>query len=166
MGAHGGSGAGTLATMWAPAVDTQGLWPANQSSTQRVIVVAREHMVGIAAAAAVLRQADAGQIPPGVEVHGLVTVAARPGKSPKEVRRFAATIAELVPVWWQIGWVDELLSALPGDLPVWTPGDAVQVTRRSSTGLATVPSAIAQTGLAIATHFADTRAALTEKEFA
>ena len=51
-------------------------------------------------------------------------------------------------------------------LPVWTPGDAVQVTRRSSTGLATVPSAIAQTGLAIATHFADTRAALTEKEFA
>ncbi|GAC62349.1 MULTISPECIES: DUF6668 family protein [Gordonia] len=164
MGAHGGSGAGTLAAMWAPAADSDGQWPGDPSTTQHVIVVAREHMAGIAAAAEVLRQADAGQAPAGVQVHGLVTVAARPGKTPKDVRRYAATVAELVPAWWQVGWVDELISALPADLPMWTPGDPVQITRRSGTDLATVPGAIAQTGLDIVTYFADVRSALTQKE--
>lgn len=166
MGAHGGSGAGTLAAMWAPAVDTGGLWPGNPATTQRVIVVAREHMAGIAAAATILRQADAGQAPAGVEVHGLVTVAARPGKTPKDVRRYAATVSELVPSWWQVGWVDHLLSVLPRDLPMWTPGDLVSTGRRSGAGVADVPQTIARTGLDIATYFAATRAALTEKETA
>lgn len=166
LGAHGGSGAGTLARLWAPAVDADRRWPASTATTQRVIVVAREHMAGISAAATVLRQADSGAIPEGVEVHGLVTVAARPGKSPKDVLRYASTVSELVPSWWRVGWVDQLLSVLPTDLPTWEPGDEVQLTRRSGTDLASVPGAIAQTGLDIINYFAGVRAAHTEKEIA
>ncbi|MGB6244610.1 DUF6668 family protein [Gordonia sp. (in: high G+C Gram-positive bacteria)] len=161
VGAHGGSGATTLAAMWAPAADSERQWPASPASTQHVIVVAREHMAGIRAAAQMLRDAEAGRIPAGIEIHGLLTVAAKPGKGSRPVLRYARTIAELAPNHWRIGWVEELLDLLPDELPVWFPGDPVRVGRRTADGtMATVPSAIAEIGFEISTYFAGIRPAI------
>lgn len=147
VGAHGGAGVSTLDRLWAPAVDTDRKWPAHQATTQRVFVVAREHMAGIAAAAELLRAADAGRAPEGVRVCGLVTVAAHPGKAHRDVARYRATVGELVPRTYRIPWLSELIPLLHKQLPEWQPADGAKFTRRSDRGeLLTVPGAIALVG--------------------
>jgi hypothetical protein len=122
MGAHGFAGTTTLAQMWAPAADTGTSWPANRATTQLVIVTARATIAGIRAAANVLRAAERGDIPDGVQVSGLVVVAARPGNRPKEITRYANTVAELVPHRYDVDWFEPLMCAPePHRLPVWTP---------------------------------------------
>ena len=122
MGAHGFAGTSTIAQMWAPAADTGLCWPAHPGTTQLVLVCARASMTGLRRAAAVLRAAD--QAPPGVSVCGLILIAARQGKTPKEVARYAGTVAELVPHRYDIDWIEPLMThADPALLPQWTPGD-------------------------------------------
>ncbi|QHN28975.1 DUF6668 family protein [Gordonia pseudamarae] len=166
LGAHGGSGAGTLARVWAPAVDTNGQWPANPHTTQRVLIVAREHMAGVAAAADLLRAADAGHLPPGVRVHGLVLVAAHPGKPEKSVRRYADTVSELAPHTYRVPWCSAFLSLLPSQLPSWKPSDGIKITKASRDGaLASVPSAIAVVGDQICRDLDATRTISDSEEF-
>ncbi|WP_078113936.1 DUF6668 family protein [Gordonia sp. IITR100] len=160
MGAHGGAGVSTLATMWAPAADTGRCWPTSPRTTRRVLVVAREHMSGIAAAADVLRAAHEDTAPPGVQVCGLITVAAEPGRASKDVLRYARTVAELAPHSYRVPWVKALIPLLHRQLPTWRPADGVKATRASSDGvLASVPSAIAAVGQQICDDLAADRAA-------
>lgn len=122
MGAHGFAGTTTIAQMWAPAADAGTSWPAHPHTTQLVLVCARASMTGLRRAAAVLRAAD--QAPPGVAVCGLILIAARQGKTPKEVTRYAGTVAELVPHRYDIDWIEPLMThADPARLPQWTPGN-------------------------------------------
>lgn len=122
MGAHGFAGTTTIAQMWAPAADAGTSWPAHPGTTQLVLVCARATMTGLRRAAAVLRAAD--QAPPGVVVCGLILTAARPGRTPKEISRYAGTVAELVPHRYDIGFIEPLIThADPTRLPQWTPGD-------------------------------------------
>ncbi|WP_231373835.1 hypothetical protein [Nocardia sp. 348MFTsu5.1] len=108
--------------MWAPAADTGLLWPVNPATTQLVVVAARATIAGIRAAAHVLRAAERGDVPRGVQVCGLVVVAARPGNCPKEIVRYAGTVAELVPHRYDVDWFEPLMCApQPHQLPVWTP---------------------------------------------
>ena len=147
LGAHGGAGTSTLERLWAPAVDTHRLWPANPATTQRVFVVAREHMAGIAAAAEMLRAAEARQVPEGVRVCGLITVAAHPGRTHRAVARYTSTVAELAPHTYRIPWLGELIPLLHKQLPQWRPADGAKFTRRSERGeLATVPGSVASIG--------------------
>lgn len=163
VGAHGGSGAGTLARMWAPAADTHGCWPASSATTQRVFIVAREHMAGIAAAADLLRAAAEGAVPPGVMVCGLITVAAHPGKAHKDVRRYAGTVGELAPHTYQVPWLKALIPMLPRQLPCWQPSDGVKATRSTEAGeLASVPTVIAAVGAQICDDLAADRRASTD----
>lgn len=126
LGAHGGAGASTLARMWAPAADLDGQWPAEPSTTQIVYVVARESLDGIRAAARLLRMVDQGNTPAGVFAAGLIGVAARPGRVPKEVRDYRETVCELLPhsqgkpCYYRIDWCEDLMTA-PDRLAVWDP---------------------------------------------
>lgn len=163
LGAHGGSGAGTLARMWAPAVDAEHAWPGSPATTQRVVVVCRETMAGISAAAHVLRtQADLA--PSGVSIHGLITVAAKPGARSRDISRYARTVAELVDWHHRIPWAGELVELLPSQLPIWQPGDTPLARRRwqvfaPPSGLPdVVPNPIAEVGEQICKDFAATRA--------
>jgi hypothetical protein len=122
MGAHGFAGTTSLAQMWAPAADTGLAWPANPATTQLVVVTARATLAGIRAAAQILRAAERGETPPGVKVCGLVVVAARPGNCPKEISRYAGTVAELVPHRYDVDWFEPLMcEAEPHRLPSWSP---------------------------------------------
>ena len=117
-------------------------------------------MSGIAAAADVLRAAHEGTAPLGVQVCGLITVAAEPGRASKDVLRYARTVAELAPHSYRIPWLKALIPLLHRQLPTWRPTDGVKATRASSDGvLASVPSAIAAVGQQICDDLAADHAA-------
>lgn len=77
LGAHGGAGVSTLARVWAPAADAHGGWPAHDRY-RSVIVVARTHRTGLAAAHDLLLQSAAG-LTGGCTVLGLALVPDAPG---------------------------------------------------------------------------------------
>lgn len=159
LGAHGGAGTTTLATMWAPAADTGQRWPTSPLTTRRVLIVAREHMSGIAAAADVLRATADGSAPLGVTVCGLITVAAHPGRPSKDVLRYAGTVSELAPHSYRIPWVKTLIPLLHRQLPTWRPADGIKTTQTTADGvIATVPSPIAAVGHQICEDLAADRA--------
>ncbi|MAU80849.1 MAG: hypothetical protein CME34_03060 [Gordonia sp.] len=118
VGASGGVGTTTLARMWGPAADSDTRWPANPETTQWCVLVARLSMAGIDDAAARLR-GDAG--PEGLDVFGIVWTPPRPGRIPKEVNRYAATIGELVDHCWWVPWIEELMLARRDAIAPWLP---------------------------------------------
>ncbi len=148
MGAHGFAGTTTVAQMWAPAADAGQCWPAHPGTTQLVLVCARATITGLRRAATVLRAAD--QAPPGVTVCGLILIAARPGRTPKDIARYAGTVAELVPHRYDLDWIEPLMThADPARLPLWTPGDPPP--GKKTSWPQTVPEQIATVGQQICT---------------
>ncbi|WP_433206619.1 hypothetical protein ACQP1G_20395 [Nocardia sp. CA-107356] len=124
LGAHGGAGTSSLERALAPAADCARRWPAPiGAESPYVVVVARETAVGLAAADALLRQHHAGLAGDSIVV-GLVTVAARPGRMPSQIRRDRDLYSGLVEHMWHVGWHEAWMLTTHTDLPVWTPGDA------------------------------------------
>lgn len=121
LGAHGGAGVSTLARIWAPAADALGGWPA-ADRYRSVIVVARTHRTGLAAAHDLLLQAAAGLVG-GCTVIGLALVPDAPGKLPKTLRRSADVVASAAPVVWHLPWVPDLRVHTLTDLAPWSPAE-------------------------------------------
>lgn len=121
LGAHGGAGVSTLARVWAPAGDACGGWPA-ADRYRSVIVVARTHRTGLAAAHDLLLQA-AGGVVGGCTVIGLALVPDAPGKLPKTLRRGADVVASAAPALWDLPWVPDLRVHTLGDLAPWSPAE-------------------------------------------
>lgn len=144
LAAHGGAGTTTLEHLLAPAADCYRRWPApvGQESPY-VLVVARETVTGLAAADALLRQHHAGLAGASVVV-GLVTVAARPGRIPAQIRRDRELYSGLVEHLWRIEWHESWTLAAHSDLPVWTPDAAAPV--KTKDDLAATPADIATLG--------------------
>ena len=121
LGAHGGAGVSTLARVWAPAGDALGGWPA-ADRYRSVIVVARTHRTGLAAAHDLLLQAAAGLVG-GCTVIGLALVPDTPGKLPKTLRRSADVVASAAPAVWSLPWVPDLRVHTADDLAAWSPAE-------------------------------------------
>ncbi|MBY6537672.1 hypothetical protein HQ325_03205 [Rhodococcus sp. BP-349] len=121
LGAHGGAGVSTLARVWAPAADAHGGWPAHDRY-RSVIVVARTHRTGLAAAHDLLLQSAAG-LTGGCTVLGLALVPDAPGKLPKTLRRSADVVASAAPAVWHLPWVPDLRVHTYSDLAVWSPAE-------------------------------------------
>lgn len=155
LGAHGGAGTSTLARWWAPAADTGLAWPANPRTTQQVVIAARLCIPGLTAAADRLREWHAGLAPGGVSVLGLVLTAARPGATPAAVRRYAATVTDLVPQVYRIGWHDELIIRELDELASYTPFDPAP--RRRARLIDTVPADVHRVGTDLISRLAATR---------
>nr|WP_147403893.1 hypothetical protein [Nocardia panacis] len=107
----------TLAWLWRRSADCGRWWPKPMSGEARfVVLVARETVAGLAAADALLRQHHAG-LAGASRVVGLVTVAARPGRTSAVIRRDLTLYSSLVDRWWRIGWhepfIQQPLDALP-----------------------------------------------------
>ncbi len=116
LGAHGGAGVSTLAWLLPHAADCCRCWPVPiPSETPFMVLVARETVSGLAAADALLRQHHAG-LAGDSRIVGMVTIAARPGRTPTVIRRDLRLYSALVERWWRIGWHESLIQQ-----PLLTP---------------------------------------------
>lgn len=108
VGAHGGAGESTLAGLIEGAMPADHGWPQVSSDVAaRVVLVARTHAAGLAAAQRALTQWAAGQVA-GVELLGLVLVQDAPGRLPKELRQLAAVVEGGAPQVWHVPWVEDV----------------------------------------------------------
>ncbi|MFF7684492.1 DUF6668 family protein [Microbacterium sp. NPDC007973] len=106
LGAHGGAGESTLATLapgWSAAAGHA--WPrsANGEPTP-VVIVARSNAAGLRAAQNALRQWAAKLTPSNVL--GLVVMADAPGRMPRALRDLLAVVGGGGPRTWTVPWVD------------------------------------------------------------
>lgn len=162
LGVHGGAGASTLAHVLAPVADSSRRWPGVfERESPFVVLVARETIPGLTRAHDLLRQHLSGYAG-RADVLGLVTVAARPGRLPAEIRRYRDVVGSLAGQLWQVPWVEEWTLVEPEKLPVWTPGDPVPQRKRRVDPLDEVPPEIHRLGTEIV---AAARAALEESSF-
>ncbi|NUS45119.1 MAG: hypothetical protein HOQ24_15700 [Mycobacteriaceae bacterium] len=130
LGVHGGAGVSALAHALAPAADCGRKWPAMlNNESPYVVLVARETIAGLTHAHDLLRQHLAGLAGPS-ELLGLVTVAARPGRVPPEIRRYRDVVASLAGQVWKVNWHEEWTLVEPEKLPVWTPGSSAPRARK------------------------------------
>jgi hypothetical protein len=112
-----------------------------------VVLIARETIAGLTHAHDLLRQHHAGLAGP-CEVLGLVTIAARPGRLPAEIRRYRDVVGSLAGEVWKVGWHEEWTLVEPEKLPVWSPGDVPERKRRVDL-LADVPGDIYELGAGV-----------------
>uniref|UniRef100_UPI002458E80F hypothetical protein n=1 Tax=Nocardia farcinica TaxID=37329 RepID=UPI002458E80F len=146
LGVHGGAGATTLAHVLAPAADTSRRWPGVfDRESPFVVLVARETIAGLTRAHDLLRQHHFGFGGPS-EVLGLITVAARPGRMPAEIRRYREVVGSLAGPLWQVPWYEEWTLVEPEQLPIWTPGDPMPERKRKIDPLAEVPVEVRELG--------------------
>jgi hypothetical protein len=110
FGAHGGSGATTLATVTGMGTDMVALLPEERSGLALpVVVVARAHAHGLTQAQALAARGAEG----GLEVAqrpsrlvGLALVADAPGKLPKPLAELRHLVAGAYPQLWDVPWVE------------------------------------------------------------
>lgn len=119
LAAHGRSGAGTLAQIWAPAGDARRGWPAADRH-RGVAVVCRTDRDGLDAAHDLLLQAAAG-LTGGCTLLGLVLVPDAPGPLPKTLRRRADVVASAAPAVWRVPYIPDLRTHAQSELAVWSP---------------------------------------------
>lgn len=158
LGAHGGAGVTTLAHLLGPAADCYRRWPAVlDGESPYVVIVARETVIGLGAADALLRQHHAG-LAGDSNLIGLITVAARPGRIPAPIRRDRDLYAELADHDWHVAWHEAFTLAPHAALPQWIPAeDSVIGKRTARDDLAIVPADVCELGR-------DVVAAITEIE--
>lgn len=144
LAAHGGSGAALLARLSqqsaeqaitdTPVVGDDGdegplpgygvsvgrRWPNPElEPVPPVIIVCQSTMRGLAWARDIAAQYLSAQAPPGVRVHGVVTIADQPGRPPKPIEAARNLLEGAYPVTWQIPYVPQyrLLTGLPQEDP-------------------------------------------------
>jgi hypothetical protein len=151
LGVHGGAGASTLAHVLAPAADSGRRWPGGfDRESPFVVLVARETIAGLTRAHDLLRQHHSG-FAGSADVLGLITVAARPGRLPAEIRRYRDVVGSLAGQVWQVPWYEEWTLVEPEKLPVWAPGDALPPKKRKIDPLEEVPLEVRELGTDIVT---------------
>lgn len=146
LGVHGGAGASTLAHVLAPTADCGRRWPGVlHNESPYVVLIARETIGGLTHAHDLLRQHLAGLAGPS-ELVGLITVAARPGRIPPEIRRYRDVVGSLAGQVWKVQWHEEWTLVEPEKLPVWSPGDEMVGSRRRIDPLEDVPHDVRRLG--------------------
>lgn len=103
VGAHGGAGETTLAHLL-EGTATRHRWP-NTHPEPPVLLVARTHANGLAAAQLAMRAWAAAETPL-IRLLGLVLVADAPGRLPKPLADRAEVLRGGVPHMWHVPWVD------------------------------------------------------------
>lgn len=124
LSAHGGAGATTLAALDERGSDAHGVWPIH-SGGQNVVVVARETVPGLAAAAVAATQWRAGGVQ-GVKVIALVTVPAQPGRMSGEIARQMQITAGVFPRHYRTEWHPPFMDhESPTDAPPSKRGEKI-----------------------------------------
>ncbi len=109
LGAHGGAGESTLTLLFAGFGSADHAWPVGPPgcARTRVVLCARTSFWGMAAAMRVAGQWEAERLRARVEMPlGLVLVADRPGRLPKQLEAFAHHLGSAAANTWRLPWVD------------------------------------------------------------
>lgn len=108
VGAHGGSGESTLASLDEQWQAAGRCWPTPSMPgvVASCVLVARTHADGLMAAQRALQQWSASAAGPGVQLLGLVLVADAPGKLPVPLRDLVKVISGGAPRVWEVPWVE------------------------------------------------------------
>lgn len=106
LGAHGGAGAWSIASLvdgWTSAEHT---WPVStETQPTRVVVTARTSARGLSGAKHAGRQWAAGLVP-GAQLLGLVLIADAPGRLPKALRDLMKVVGGGYPRSWHVPWIE------------------------------------------------------------
>lgn len=124
LGVHGGAGVSTLVSFLPGGLDAYRRWPAPQlhPGPGAVILVCRTHVHGLSRAREAVIQWQAGDVPEGLLLAGLVAVADAPGRLPRRQAEVLRLLAGAVPRTWTVPWLDELRVAdVPAVLPLPPP---------------------------------------------
>ncbi len=109
VGAHGGSGASTLAAL-VPGSTSVGLaWPRAADASGppvTVVLVARSDANGLLAAQRAVVEWASGSVD-GVRLLALVVVADAPGRLPRPLRQLRRLVGGGAPQCWELPWVEE-----------------------------------------------------------
>ncbi|MER6417601.1 hypothetical protein [Streptomyces sp. NPDC001137] len=104
VGTHGGAGASTLAAVYG-GHDCGRAWPGPEDPPS-VLLVARTHASGLAAALRTLEVFRLGEVPPGLDLDAVVLVADAPGRLPRPLDRQVRLIESLIDVY-RVPWVSD-----------------------------------------------------------
>lgn len=107
VGAHGGAGETTVASLaedWSAAEHSWPELPAGRAAA--CVVVARTNVRGLLAARTALTQWAASGAGESVSLLGLVLVADAPGKLPHPLRDLAKVVSGGAPRTWHVPWVE------------------------------------------------------------
>lgn len=147
VGAHGGAGASTLASVIAPIADSGGQWPAYDQH-RYCVVVCRSTWTGLDAAHSAVLQSQAGDTG-GCEVLGVVIIADAPGRTPKPLVQREKVLEDLTHVW-RVPYLPDFRVTAPDKLAVWTPAATTDHERkrglRKAPATDEVAAAIAELG--------------------
>ncbi|MCC8335894.1 hypothetical protein LMJ38_08095 [Streptomyces sp. R1] len=111
VGAHGGAGTSTLATVLG-GVDGGRTWPRpEQGEPDGVLLVGRTHAAGLQAVSRALDVFRRGEQPPGLELVAVVLVADAPGRLPRPLHQRIKVIGSVADVY-RVPWT-----------PAWRTGD-------------------------------------------
>ncbi len=136
LGTHGGSGAGTLASLVPGTAALRGAWPVPPQGSGTcipVVLVARSHAEGLRTAQSAMTEWAAGLVG-GVQLLGLAVVADAPGRLPRPLRQLTRLVGGGVPSCWELPWVEEWRRGAPPILE-----DAPSTYRRFVAGLLARP---------------------------
>lgn len=123
VGAHGGAGTTTLATMFAPFEDAGRQIPA-EDFPNTVILVGQAHKYGLRRLHEAILQFDSGQAGDAALV-GVVLIHGVPGKVPRTLAGDIQRIRESAPSHnlWEIPYIEAWRTALHRELPDWDPSN-------------------------------------------
>lgn len=107
VGAHGGAGETTLASLDDEWEAAEHCWPVSSEKLNRVVLVARSSFAGLSAAQSVMQQWASGGVADSVDVLGLVVIADSPGTLPRPLRELAHVLSGGVARTWWLPWVEE-----------------------------------------------------------
>ncbi|MCF1600452.1 DUF6668 family protein [Streptomyces muensis] len=102
VGVHGGAGVTTLATVYG-GQDCGRVWP-GPADPRSVLLVARTHAVGLAAALGALEVFRRGEAPHGLDLDAVVLVADAPGRLPRPLAERVKVIESVIDVY-RVPWV-------------------------------------------------------------
>jgi hypothetical protein len=112
---HGGSGVSSLARFLPGGADAHRWWPDPAfGGPNAVVLVCRTHLCGLERARDAATQWASGDVPDGLLLAGVVTVADAPDRLGRSQTEALRMLEGIVPRLWTVPWLDELRCLPPG----------------------------------------------------
>ncbi len=106
VGAHGGAGESSIASLGHCWLAAGHAWPEKNDTVCPTVVVARTHARGLLAAQDAITQWAGRRAGPSVQLLGLVLIPDSPGRLPRPLHDLAIVVRGGAPRTWEIPWIE------------------------------------------------------------